>query len=81
PLFTGRPANGSTFVAGNGQNDLYQQEEQGFALFTNNSFKLTEALELTVGARYTWEEKDLDTFWSNTDGGVGCATALARAAV
>jgi len=80
PLFTGRPANGSTFVAGNGQNDLYQQEEQGFALFTNNSFKVTEALELTVGARYTWEEKDLDTFWSNTDGGVGCATALARAA-
>ncbi|MGA0606402.1 TonB-dependent receptor [Phenylobacterium sp. VNQ135] len=79
PLFTGRPANGSTFVAGQGQDDDYHQKEQGFALFTNNSFKVTEQLELTAGPRYTWEEKDLETFWRNSDGGVGCATALARA--
>jgi outer membrane receptor protein involved in Fe transport len=79
PLFTGRPANGSTFVQGQGQDDLYQQQEEGFSLFTNNSFKVTDQLELTVGLRYTWEKKDLDSFWSNTDGGVGCATALARA--
>jgi len=80
PLFTGRPATGATFRPGFGQDDLYQQREEGFALFTNNSFQVTEALELTVGLRYTWEDKDLHTFWSNTDGGVGCATALARAA-
>src|SRR6185369_7265802 len=80
PLFTGRPANGSTFVLGQGQDDLYNQKEEGFALFTNNSYKITDQLELTVGLRYTWEDKDLNTFWSNTDGGVGCATALARAA-
>ena len=77
-VFTGRPL-GTTFVAGNGQDDLYQQREEGFSLFTNNSFKVTDALELTVGLRYTWEDKDLKTFWSNTDGGLGCATALARA--
>ncbi len=80
PLFTGRPANGQTFVAGNGQDDLYSQREEGFSLFTNNSFQVTEALELTMGLRYTWEDKDLKTFWSNTDGGIGCATALASAA-
>jgi outer membrane receptor protein involved in Fe transport len=80
PLFTGRPANGSTFRQGQGQDDLYQQQEEGFSLFTNNNFKVTDQLELTVGLRYTWEKKDLDTFWSNTDGGVGCTTALARAA-
>ncbi|MBJ7413609.1 MAG: TonB-dependent receptor [Phenylobacterium sp.] len=80
PLFTGRPATGQTFVAGNGQDDLYSQREEGFSLFTNNSFQVTEALELTMGLRYTWEDKDLKTFWSNTDGGIGCATALARAA-
>ncbi|WP_068874765.1 MULTISPECIES: TonB-dependent receptor [unclassified Phenylobacterium] len=80
PLFTGRPATGQTFVAGHGQDDLYNQREEGFSLFTNNSFQVTEALELTMGLRYTWEDKDLKTFWSNTDGGIGCATALARAA-
>jgi iron complex outermembrane receptor protein len=79
PLFTGRPANGSTFVAGQGQNDTYKQKESGQAIFTNNSYKITDQLELTVGARYTWEKKDLSTVWNNTDNGVGCATALARA--
>ena len=79
PLFTGRPADGSTFVAGQGQDDNYHQKEKGFALFTNNSFQVTDGLELTLGARYTWEDKDLESFWRNSDGGIGCATALARA--
>ena len=78
PLFTGRPVNGSTFVAGQGQNDTYKQDENGAAIFTNNSFKITDKLTLTGGARYTWEKKDLDTTWNNTDGGIGCLTALSR---
>jgi len=77
-VFTGRPL-GTTFVAGQGQDDLYNQREEGFSLFTNNSYQFTDALELTVGLRYTWEDKDLKSFWSNTDGGSGCALALARA--
>jgi outer membrane receptor protein involved in Fe transport len=76
-VFTGRPL-GTTFVAGQGQDDLYSQREEGLSIFTNNSYQVTDALELTVGLRYTWEDKDLDTFWSNTDGGSGCALALAR---
>ena len=79
PLFTGRPATGLTFVPGQGQDDLYQQREEGVSVFTNNSFRVTEQLELTAGLRYTWEDKDLKTFWSNTDNAVGCATVLARA--
>ena len=79
PLFTGQPATGQVFRPGQGQNDTYAQEQEGFALFTNNSFQVTDALELTVGARYTWEDKSLRSVWSNTDGGIGCATALARA--
>lgn len=78
PLFLGRPANGSTFIAGQGQNDTYKQEEKGAAIFTNNSYKITDKLTLTAGARYTWEKKDLDTVWNNTDGGIGCLTALSR---
>jgi len=77
-VFTGRPL-GTTFVTGQGQNDLYNQKEEGFSLFTNNSYQFTEKLELTVGLRYTWEDKDLDTSWNNTDGGSGCSLALARA--
>jgi outer membrane receptor protein involved in Fe transport len=80
PLFTGRPATGGTFVSGEGQNDTYKQHEHGFALFTNNTYKITDALELTVGARYTWEKKKLNTIWDNTDNAIGCTTALNRAA-
>ena len=79
PLLTGRPANNTTFVPGRGQNDFYKQDGRSQAIFTNNSLKITEGLELTVGLRYTWEKKDLDTFWANTDGGISCATAVARA--
>jgi iron complex outermembrane receptor protein len=78
PLFTGQPATGLTFVAGQGQNDTYNQTENGYALFTNNSYKFTDQLELTVGARYTHEKKDLNTFWNNTDNASGCTTALTR---
>jgi iron complex outermembrane receptor protein len=75
---TGRPPNGSLFVAGQGQNDTYKQKEEGEAIFTNNSYKFTDQLELTLGARYTWEKKDLSTFWNNTDNAVGCTVPLAR---
>jgi len=78
PLFTGRPATGLTYKPGFGQDDTYAQKEEGVALFTNNSYKVTDALELTVGLRYTWEDKNLHSFWSNTDGAIGCSTALAR---
>ncbi|MFM8819947.1 MAG: TonB-dependent receptor [Phenylobacterium sp.] len=79
PLFTGQPATGQVYRPGQGQKDTYAQEQEGFALFTNNSIQVTDALELTIGARYTWEDKSLNSFWSNTDGAIGCTTALARA--
>jgi iron complex outermembrane receptor protein len=79
PLFTGQPVNGATFVAGQGQNDTYSQKERGAAIFTNDSYKITDKLTLTAGARYTWEKKDLSTVWNNTDGASGCLTSLARA--
>jgi len=79
-LVTGRPL-GTTFVAGQGQNDNYDQRERNLAVFTNDSFKITDKLEITVGARYTDELKRLTSLYDNTDGGSGCTTALARAAI
>jgi outer membrane receptor protein involved in Fe transport len=54
------------FQAGNGSDDRYSQEAETWALFTNNSFKLTDALEATFGLRWTRDEKALDTRYSTT---------------
>ncbi|MEM6267258.1 MAG: TonB-dependent receptor, partial [Pseudomonadota bacterium] len=36
----------------------FQQSAKSYAVFTHNSFEITDGLELTLGARYSWEEKD-----------------------
>jgi iron complex outermembrane recepter protein len=65
------PAN--AWPGGLGTADVYKQESESWALFTNNSIRFTDALELTVGLRYTNESKDLDTHYANEHGGVGCS--------
>jgi len=62
------------YPGGGATRDVYQQESKSWALFTNNSIRFTDALELTLGLRYTDESKDLDSDYSNGHGGVGCAT-------
>jgi iron complex outermembrane receptor protein len=69
----GRPP-GTSFVAGQGQLDHYKQNEYNLALFTNDTFHITDKLEATLGVRYTSEHKTLNTLYNNTDGGLGCAT-------
>jgi outer membrane receptor protein involved in Fe transport len=39
--------------------DLYRQNAETLALFTHNTWSITDQLELTMGLRYTNEEKDL----------------------
>lgn len=68
------PANGAT-------RDVYDQESKNWALFTNNSIRFTEALELTLGLRYTDESKDLDSQYANGHGGVGCTILRNNAAL
>ena len=69
---TGRAA-GTVYAAGAGNLDVYKQEGTTWALFSNNSIQVTDKLELTVGLRYTKDEKTLDAVYSNIDGAVGCA--------
>ncbi len=64
---TAYPANAAT-------RDVYEQESKNWALFTNNSIRFTEALELTLGLRYTDESKDLDSKYRNEHTGEGCTT-------
>jgi iron complex outermembrane recepter protein len=66
------------YAGGLGTRDVYSQNSSSWALFTNDSFRFTDALELTVGLRYTNESKDLDTHYINEHGGAGC-TALRNA--
>ena len=62
----------SAYPGGGATRDVYEQESKNWALFTNNSIRITDELELTLGLRYTDESKDLDSSYSNDHGGVGC---------
>jgi outer membrane receptor protein involved in Fe transport len=58
-----------------GIQDLWKQSSNNWALFTHNIFSITSTVDLTVGARYTHEQKKLNgsltdnntlcTFYSN----------------
>lgn len=71
---TGRPF--GTVFAGFGANDRYEQNAKSLALFTNNTWRATDALDLTLGLRYTREDKELASNYSNPNGGLGCAAML-----
>lgn len=85
PTLLGR-APGTSFATGNGSFDTYAQGSTSWALFTNNTFSLTDRFDLGLGLRYTNEEKTLDSHYTNlgtaaSPAGVGCATARARLAI
>jgi iron complex outermembrane receptor protein len=67
-----------TNFAGLGALDRYKQNAKSFALFTNNTWHATEAFDLTLGLRYTQEDKKLDALYSNPNGSIGCGSALAN---
>ncbi len=74
---TGR-AFGTNYIPGQGAQDAYDHSSKGWALFTNNTWKVTEAFELTLGLRYTNEEKEVLAHYTNTLPASACAAALAR---
>jgi outer membrane receptor protein involved in Fe transport len=43
--------------AGSSNTNRFQQDAKSYAIFTHNSFEIADGLELTLGARYSWEEK------------------------
>ncbi len=64
---------GTIHQAGNGSNDLYDQTDTTFALFTDNTWSVTDALKLTVGLRFSSSEKSLTTRYTTT--GASCDQA------
>lgn len=63
---------GGSFVPGQGHRDRYEQTSKSLAFFTNNTYRATDKLDLTLGLRYTSDKKDVDsTYAGNTI--TGCA--------
>ncbi|HEX3396163.1 MAG TPA: TonB-dependent receptor [Steroidobacteraceae bacterium] len=70
---------GATF-GGTGYNDGYQQTARSFALFTNETWNITQGLDLTAGLRGTEEKKTATASYNSVGGGPGCGALLAHAA-
>jgi len=60
PIFFGpRPLQAITGVSPNGTRNTnrFRQSAKSYAIFTHNTLEIADGLELTVGARYAWEDK------------------------
>ncbi|MDY6924086.1 MAG: TonB-dependent receptor [Pseudomonadota bacterium] len=69
---------GLSIAPGSGYEDRYAQNSDSFAIFTNNTYRVTDQFELTLGLRYTKESKEMMTVQDNI-GGNGAVCAAARA--
>jgi iron complex outermembrane receptor protein len=68
-------APGATF-GGTGYNDGYQQTARSFAFFTNETWNITQGLDLTGGLRFTEEKKTATASYNSIGGGPGCGALL-----
>lgn len=74
------PATGPGFTVGQGVEDFYEQESTSYAIFTNNTWHVTDKFDLTLGLRYTIDDKSLDARQRNVNGnGATCAAFAANA--
>ncbi len=68
-----------TFSAGKAYQDHYSQRSESVALFTNNTYRVTDAFDINLGLRYTYDSKRLlgvqDNLGTN---GAACGGALAN---
>jgi len=44
--------------AGTSNTNRFQQDAKSYSVFTNNTLELIQGLNLTLGARYSWEDKE-----------------------
>lgn len=82
PLFfsqaSGRPF--GTVFAGHAANDTYRQQSDSFAVFTANTWRASDAFDLSFGVRYTWDSKELESRFANPNGGLGCGSMIVNPA-
>lgn len=73
---------GPAFPPGQSIEDVYSQRSESIAIFTNNTFALTEQLDITLGLRYTYDDKKLVGLQTNGTGAAAgtCAAGLGNQA-
>ena len=59
---------GPTFAASQSLEDRYSQSSESFALFTNNTWHVTDQFDVTLGLRYTEDTKQLTGLQTNGAG-------------
>lgn len=62
-------------ITGGGLNDRYNQTSRNWALFTHNSYDITDRLSVTLGLRYTNERKTLRGTLQGTPANAGVCGA------
>jgi len=71
---------GPGFTVGQGFEDVYDQDSTSYAVFTNNTWHVTEQFDITLGLRYTMDDKSLQGLQRNVNGnGAACTAALTNA--
>ncbi|WP_312594879.1 TonB-dependent receptor [Brevundimonas sp.] len=66
-----------TFGVGKAYEDHYSQKSESVALFTNNTWKVSEAFDINLGLRYTYDSKRLLGLQDNLGtNGAACGGAL-----
>ena len=78
---TGR-APGSLFIPGvSGEADWYRESSKSYAFFTNETYHISQAFDLTGGVRFTATKKTADSNYVSPDGGSACGRLLVNPAV
>jgi len=67
-----------TALAGAASRDRWEQNAKSTSAFGNVTFHVTDALDLTAGARYTHGRKSVDSFYSTPNGANACGAGLAN---
>ena len=62
----------AVFPGGDGGMDRYRQRDDDYAIFTNETYHFTSKLDVNVGARYTIDNKVLNSDNQNIGNGGGC---------
>jgi outer membrane receptor protein involved in Fe transport len=73
------PLPAAGFPAGDGAIEKFHQVENGEAIYTQDSYKITDNLTFIGGLRYTWEHKTLRSAFSDNDANPICAALFGGA--
>ena len=58
----------ANFPTGAGLTDVYRQNDETVAVFTNNTIDITRQWDVTLGLRFTHDDKDVRSFYTTTGG-------------